>query len=280
MKIKPPTYATEPPPSTPANKAATRRTASNSTAPPTHEESVEAGATTAQGRDFASVLEEVTRTDERRDDRESGDGDDNLRETKSSAQPERERETKRREERDSSGNGAGGAFDGRGQQVRDAVHVNDAAPARAILHIADLERIVAAVRTQALTSGRREVTLELKRSVLEGLRVRLATDAEGRVHAEFIAATEKVRAQLEARTADLSDLLRSRGVELAALRTTLAPDGQQTATGDDGRGRQARDSATPLAVVGDASAAHVASVDEAETSGGYVADESTSSYRA
>ncbi|HEV2802376.1 MAG TPA: flagellar hook-length control protein FliK [Pyrinomonadaceae bacterium] len=276
MKVTPPTHATEQPPANPANKVATRRTVSNSTAPPTHEDAVESAANSAYTRDFASVLEDVTRAEESRDEGESGEGDDRT-ETKPSQQADRERETKRREDRDT-GSNAGGGFDARGQ-VRDASQVADAAPARAILHIADLERIVAAVRTQLLNSGRQEVTLELQRSVLEGLRVRLTTDTEGRVHAEFIAATEKVRAQLDARAADLSDLLRSRGVELAAFRTTLVSDGNQTASGDE-RGRHAHDSAPPLAAVGGTEAAPFASVSEADAGDGYAGDESTSSYRA
>jgi flagellar hook-length control protein FliK len=102
------------------------------------------------------------------------------------------------------------------------------ASARAILHVADLERIVSAVRAQ-LVEGRHVVTIELRRSVLEGLKVRLSSDGDGRVTAEFIAASERVRTQLDARAGELAELLRGRGVNLAELRT-----GVETSTGNEG----------------------------------------------
>jgi hypothetical protein len=224
------------------------------------------------GRDFASVLEDVTRADAR-DDGESGESDERQ-EAKTSAHPERERESKRREDRHEGGTGGGG-FEQRGH-VRGAAHVEAAPAARAILHIADLERIVAAVRTQLHSGGRHEVTLELNRSVLEGLRVRLTTDAQGRVNAEFIAATEKVRAQLDARAADLSALLGGRGVELASLHMTVGGNGNQTASGDGGR--QAHDNAAHAVLATEAAPALSRVEDDSPIEP--VADESTSSYRA
>jgi hypothetical protein len=266
MKVTPPKNTPEPPPTT--NKITSRRVSTQTDTMPHEDDGALASVHT---RDFASVLEDVTRTAER-DDNESSEGE--RQDTKTSAHAERERESKRREDRHDGGTGGGG-FEQRGQ-VRDAGHNSEAAPARAILHIADLERLVAAVRTQLLSGGRQEVTLELHRSVLEGLRVRLTTDGQGRVNAEFIAASEKVRAQLDARAGDLSDLLRGRGVELASLRTTVGADGNQTATGDGGR--HAPDN-SPRVVFGRDEAPASASAEDASPDE-RIADESTSSYRA
>lgn len=270
MKVTPPKQTTEPPPAAPANKTTTRRLSSPTDAMP-HEDNGALAST--HSRDFASVLEDVTRAAER-DDSEGGEGDERQ-DAKTSAHAERERESKRREDRHEGGAGGGG-FEQRGQVREAAAHGGEAAPARAILHIADLERIVAAVRTQLVSGNRQEVTLELHRSVLEGLRVRLTTDAQGRVNAEFIAATEKVRAQLDARSADLSALLRGRGVELASLLMTVGGNGNQTASGDGGQ--HAPDYA-PHAVSG-MDAARAIARGEDTSPGEPVADESTSSYRA
>ncbi|HVF55261.1 MAG TPA: hypothetical protein VM934_03875 [Pyrinomonadaceae bacterium] len=172
-----------------------------------------------EGRDFASVLEEVSRT-ERRQDREvesEGDSKDSKRPEKS----EREAVERREERRGEDGGGrGGGGFDRAPGGVREIGSPTDAASARAILHIADLERIVSAVRTQLLAGGRHEVTIELRRSVLEGLQVKLSAGADGRVTAEFIAASERVRAQIDARASELADIMRSRGINLASLNTT------------------------------------------------------------
>ncbi|HEY0100557.1 MAG TPA: flagellar hook-length control protein FliK [Pyrinomonadaceae bacterium] len=267
MKVTPPKNTPEPPPTT--NNITSRRVSSQTNTVPHEDDGALASVHTT--RDFASVLEDVTRTAER-DDNESSEGE--RQETKSSAHAERERESKRREDRHDGGTGGGG-FEQRGQ-VRDAGHISEAAPARAILHIADLERIVAAVRTQLISGGRQEVTLELHRSVLEGLRVRLTTDGQGRVNAEFITASEKLRAQLDARAGDLSDLLRGRGVELASLRTTVGANGDQTTSGDGGR--HAPDN--PPRVLSGRDGAHASAAAEDASQDERAADESTSSYRA
>lgn len=275
MKVTPPKPSAEPPPAPPANKATTTRRPSSPTDTMPHDDDGALAAT--HGRDFASVLEDVTRADGR-DDNGEGNDPDERQDANSSTHAERERESKRREDRDDGGTGGGG-FEQRGH-VRDATHSGDAAPARAILHIADLERIVAAVRTQLLNGGRHEVTLELQRSVLEGLRVRLTTDAQGRINAEFIAATEKVRAQLDARAPELSALLRGRGVELASLHMTVGGNGTQTASGDGGRNAPADSSgASQASSVADGAPAALARADE-DAPGEPVADESASLYRA
>jgi flagellar hook-length control protein FliK len=73
-------------------------------------------------------------------------------------------------------------------------------------------------------NGRQEVTIELSRSVLEGLRVKVSADAAGRITADFLASSDQVRSALDARTPELLALLRSRGIELAELRTSVATD--------------------------------------------------------
>lgn len=184
-----------------------------------------ANETSGDGRDFASILEEVSRprTSTRRD--QESERHDATRDTATHSSAARENEARRRDDAHDKDNSGGKGFDGRGQQVHEATQARpEATNARAILHVMDLERIVASVRTQITAGGRREVTLEMQRSVLEGLRVKLSADPSGRVTAEFIAASEQVRAQVEARSAELTDLLRSRGVNLASLKTSLGSE--------------------------------------------------------
>ena len=195
----------------------------------------------AAGRDFARVLEKLTKLEQRQDDEREGD----RRDAKQSERAEGEPEARRREERHGESDGRhGGGFEQPQAALREVSFSSDASAARAILHVADLERIVSAVRAQALAQGGREVVIELKRSVLEGLRVRLTTDAGGRVTAEFIAASERVRAQLDGRSAELAELLRSRGVNLATLRTTVG------AEVGGGRGDARDDSPAPSSLPG------------------------------
>jgi flagellar hook-length control protein FliK len=226
----------------------------------------------AQGRDFASVLDEVNREHELKDQHVK---EDERTDAKTSDRAERERLVQKREDRHDGETGGGGGF-GRRNEIGDTVLHTEATSARAILHIADLERIVASVRTQMLSGGRQEVTLDLHRSVLEGLRIRLTRDTQGRLNAEFIASTERVRSQLEARAPELSELLRARGVDLASLNTKVEADAGQTATGGDGR-----ESFERLATAGGASltsrAGNAAEVDETS---GQAIDESNSTYRA
>jgi len=191
--------------------------------------------TETAARDFASVLDELSN---------AGDGERreaDARNDKLEAEPkDRAAEspfTKRREERkggDSSGGdaGKGGGFEQRAAALRETTSSAQEQPgARMILHIADLERIVSAVRTQTLAGGVREVTIELRRSVLEGLRVKLGADGAGRVTAEFIAASERVRAQVDARASELADLMRSRGINLAEVRASVGDSGSDSNRG-------------------------------------------------
>lgn len=102
-------------------------------------------------------------------------------------------------------------------------------PARAIMHIADLERIISSVRSQ-LFEGNSQVVITLKNSVCSGLQIKLTTDQNHRVTAELIAVNEKVKAQIDARSGELADLLRQRGVKLASLQTSVGGE----AAGENG----------------------------------------------
>ncbi|HWS86704.1 MAG TPA: flagellar hook-length control protein FliK [Pyrinomonadaceae bacterium] len=186
----------------------------------------------AAARDFASVLDELAGAHEGERPEAETRGD------RLEAEPkEHARESplaKRREESKGDDPGAdakGGGFEGRAAPLREPTAAQEPTAARAMLHIADLERIVSAVRTQALADGAREVTIDLRRSVLEGLRVKLSSDGAGRVTAEFIAASERVRAQVDARASELADLMRSRGVNLAEVRASVSDSGADTRGG-------------------------------------------------
>ena len=237
-------------------------------------EGVDSPDTETAARDFASVLDEVSNAGEgeRREGSKRGE--------RTEAEPkERAAESpfaKRREERKDGGDGdakGGGGFEQRAT-LRETTGTNEQLGARAILHIADLERVVSSVRTQTLAGGVREVTIELRRSVLEGLRVKLSSDSTGRVTAEFIAASERARAQVDARASELSELMRSRGINLAEIRTGVAAGD----SGADGRGgghsaESGEGAARP------AQAARASGVAQDPTDGDARAEESGTTYR-
>lgn len=127
-----------------------------------------------------------------------------------------------------SGFGAGGGVN--------QLSLNDNFAARSILHIADLERLISTVRTQIGLGGRREIVLQLKRSVLEGLQVKITTDANSKVALEFLAANENVRSQIESHSQELGEILRGRGINLETLKTTVNSDGRGGSPGDENPG--------------------------------------------
>lgn len=244
MKVRPTTSTPERPPADqppPAAKRPTSQPVSNETA------AALAAPRAAEKRDFDTVLKEVSRRPPRAEGREDKSADEARNEARAPRDVERERDAEGRDEGQEAGT-SGGALAGR-PSLGEPLSLSEATSARAILHIVDLERIVSAVRTQVLAGGQREVTIELKRSVLEGLSVKLSSDGAGRVTAEFVAASERVRALVDARSAELADLLRSRGVNLADLKTGVgghSPDGR-------GReGREPRREDAPPSAVGDA----------------------------
>lgn len=185
----------------------------------------------AAERDFASVFDEVVSRPEQRNEEAHDEGDRRV--SRETERAEHDGSARRREEREggsnqTGGDGRSGGFDTRAP-LREVSAIGEATSARAILHVADLERIVSAVRAQVAEGGRHVVTIELRRSVLEGLKVKLSADGGGRVTAELIAASERVRSQLDARAGELAELLRGRGVNLAALHT-----GVETGAGGEG----------------------------------------------
>jgi hypothetical protein len=244
-----------PRPTDDANKPSARKSATSAESVSSHVEEPAEGAGAA-GRDFASVLEETARPRERNATRDDADGEQF--DMKTRERTEGEPETRRREGREG-GEGSdakGGGYDGRGG-VREVLPAQGETAARAILHIADLERIVSTVRTQTLAGGVREVTVELRRSVLEGLKVKLSLDGAGRVSAEFIAASERVRAQLDARAGELAEILRSRGLNLSSLSTSVGAD----TSGRDAGGAQ---EFAALAAASDATTPRAAGVEAGE----------------
>ncbi|MBV8858993.1 MAG: flagellar hook-length control protein FliK [Acidobacteria bacterium] len=221
MKIPPSNPLTAKPDPEPNRAAMKRGQASNDAARAEDAGEIVEG-TGAPERDFASVFDEVVSRSERREEEAHDEG--GRRVSRETERAEHDGTARRREEREGGSNqtgtdGRGGGFEHRAAALREVSAVCDTSSARAILHVADLERIVSAVRAQLVEGGRRVVTIELRRSVLEGLKVKLTADGGGRVTAEFVAASERVRTQIDARAGELAELLRGRGVNLAALRT-------------------------------------------------------------
>lgn len=228
-------------------------------------------------RDFASVLDEVSNAGE--GERSEGEAHNNKLEAEPKERAAESPFTKRREERkggdSSGGDSKGGGFEQRAPLREVSSTQEPQLGARSILHIADLERIVSAVRTQTLAAGVREVTIELKRSVLEGLRVKLSTDGAGRVTAEFIAASERVRAQVDARASELADLMRSRGINLAEVRAGVG----DSSADSRGGGYPAESGEGSKRASGVASTASAAADIPDVADGGAHAEESGTTYR-
>jgi hypothetical protein len=235
----------------------------------------------APERDFASVFDEVASRPERRED-DGADGDRRV--SRDAERAEHEPASRRREEReggsgDASADGKGGGFEHRAA-LRELAPAADTVPARSILHVADLERIVSAVRAQLVEGGRHVVTIELRRSVLEGLQVKLSADGAGRVTAEFIAASERVRSQIDARSSELADLLRGRGVNLASLRTSVETGGDTRGGGGDGRTSEEHARTVGGARAASPDASNVASVTTADAPDESPEGGAASTYRA
>jgi hypothetical protein len=126
-----------------------------------------------------------------------------------------------------SGFGTGGNVGG--------LNLSDNFAARSILHIADLERLISTIRTQITLSGKREIILQLKRSVMDGLQVKIVTEQGAKVQIEFLAANEKMRSQIENHSEELAGILRGRGINLGTLTTSLAPDNQNDESFSDNK---------------------------------------------
>lgn len=174
---------------------------------------------------FSSILEnsaKLQKPGQQRDDANK-DGDE-KKDKKHSAKDAADNltgEAKSEKYESSSGGGSFGGQSGFGSNDVNHLNLNENFAARSILHIADLERLVSTIRSQTALGGRREIVLQLKRSVLEGLRVKITTDTAAQVGIEFFAANESVRSQIEKHAEELAGILRGRGINLQSLTTSL-----------------------------------------------------------
>lgn len=135
---------------------------------------------------------------------------------------------------ESSGGQAGGGQSGFGTGAQiGQLNLSENFAARSILHIADLERLVSTVRSQINLGGRREIVLQLKRSVLDGLQVKISTDEAARVTVEFLAANESVRSQINSHSEELAGILRGRGINLGSLSAALDTNRENQNSSDE-----------------------------------------------
>jgi Flagellar hook-length control protein FliK len=185
-------------------------------------------------KSFAQILEETRKQDgeeesfldNRKSDRakESRHSDEakNEKETSRDVQTRdavEERERKQSDEQESGGDGSDtnsgfGAFVF--QPDNKIFNTNSVPAARSILHVADLERIVSAIRAQNLKNAQ-AIVIALKHSVLEGLQIRLTREVNGKLKAEFLAANEQIKNQLDARRHELTNIIRERGINLSEM---------------------------------------------------------------
>ena len=173
----------------------------------------------AERADFASVLDRVTKSHDQSRPREHTGDSTRTTEPKS-----------RKEDDDQTRAAAVGQAPevARGQHVEAPLTIDT----HSILPDSDLQKIVTACQVQLTRSGQPEVLVELSRSVLEGLKVKVRADAAGRITAEFLTTNEGVKSLLDSRSSELMTLMRSRGINLAEFKSSVAAD---TNTGRDGR---------------------------------------------
>jgi hypothetical protein len=214
--------------------------------------------TVAPRRDFASVLSEVVGAG----DKPAGAQAENGKPPRSSAtetdgasrekasdppqarEPERITRNKESQAQPQAGEDEGLAGGIAVNQPQPLKLDSPVASAQAILPAADMERILAAIRTQVLPGGHRAVTLDLQRSVLEGLRIKLTADPHGRIAVEFLANSEAVKGQIDARAGELVQMFGAHGVKLETLQSSVG--NASTHTGD-ARSRQGREPQPALA---------------------------------
>ena len=184
--------------------------------------------------DFAGVLERVTRSHNESQTRHTERTSDNHNEA---------RETKTREKDDKPE--AGAYTPGTERPLTQPVAVIENKTDTPILHTVDLDNIVTACHVQLAANGQQQVTLELSHSMLEGLRVKVSTDAGGRITADFLAANEGIKSLLDNRSSELIDQLRSRGINLAEFKSSVA--GDANGRNDSRREQQPRTGAERIA---------------------------------
>lgn len=188
---------------------------------------------------FASILTSAaksTKTNQRDEDssdnRREDEKKERLRDKESADSAASDGKT---EKYDSSGGGQYGGQGGFGERGNVGnLNLNEAFAARSILHIADLERLISTIRSQSLLGGKREMILQLRRSVLEGLQVKITTDPTSKVQIEFLAANEKVRSEVEKHSEELAGILRGRGINLETLKTTVRSDSEESNSSNSG----------------------------------------------
>lgn len=188
---------------------------------------------------FSNILNSTTklqkpnqRDEDSSQDRREDEKKERLREKELAESAGSDGKTKKN---DSSGSGQFGGQSGFGERGNVAnLNLNEVFAARSILHIADLERIISTIRSQTLLGGRREILLQLKRSVLEGLQVKIITDPNAKVQIEFLAANEKVRTEIEKHSEELAGILRGRGINLDTLKTTVNSDSKEKESSSEG----------------------------------------------
>jgi hypothetical protein len=181
--------------------------------------------------DFANIFESVVNRDKEKDSddktatKESKAGDkDNEHEKLSKDHKRVSEKHDDGDSTDSNGNAETNAglaawrMTGTDAPVANLENIN----ARAILHIADIEKIVSSVRTQLSDLNSPQVVIQLKNSVLEGLQIKLSADANGKIIAEFVSKSERARLQIDAKTKELHDILHNRGISISTIKTSLA----------------------------------------------------------
>lgn len=178
---------------------------------------------------FASLLTSAAKTN-KPNQRDEDSGDNRRDDEKKERLREKESADSsvgdgKSEKYDSSGGGQYGGQSGFGERGNVGnLNLSETFAARSILHIADLERLISTIRAQSQLGGKREIILQLKRSVLEGLQVKITTDPSTKVQIEFLAANEKIRSEIEKHSEELTGILRGRGINLETLKTTVRSD--------------------------------------------------------
>jgi hypothetical protein len=184
----------------------------------------------SQKPSFASVLDRVTQS---RKDK----GDDHTQEHSDGPTPPAETRTR---EQDDSDEPTALAFGDSSTPGGPVISTEIPTDVRAVLPPMDLDSIVAACQVQVTAGGQREVILDLSHTVLNGLRVKLSANSTGGITTEFLAANEGVKTLLDARSAELIALLRTRGINLTAFKSSVAADansGGETGSEQDHKGK-------------------------------------------
>jgi hypothetical protein len=178
--------------------------------------------------EFSTIFESLVNRDKDSVDDKNSKTDDSKLEEKENLENDHKRVSERKDDGESetgsnAESNAGMAawrMDATQMPVANLENIN----ARAILHIADIEKIVSSVRTQLTDLNVPQVVIQLKNSVLEGLQIKLSADANGKIIAEFVSKSEKARLQIEAKTRELAEILHNRGINLSSVKTSLAAD--------------------------------------------------------